>query len=101
MLAAVLLLGAIISIVVVLAAQTQNISSNISIGYSVDGVGAKVSAKYGIIPDNASATLTAMTTSDGSSQELVFNVNDSQTESSLTPNGNITLTQETGTAVIL
>jgi len=100
-LSVVLLVGAIISIVAVLAAQTQNISSNITIGYTVDGVGAKVSAKYGIIPDNsASATLTAMTTSDGNTTELLFKVSDSQTQGALTPNGDISLTQEAGTSVI-
>ena len=36
--AAVLLIGAIISIVLVLAANQQGISSNISISYVVDGV---------------------------------------------------------------
>ena len=38
LLVGVLLIGAIVSIVVVLAAQTQNIQTNISINYIVDGV---------------------------------------------------------------
>ena len=99
-LTAIMLIGAIVSIVFVLAATQQNISSNISVSYVVDGVGAKVSAKYGKIPDETAATLTQMTTSDGKSTELIFNVSDSQSQNSLTPNGNITLTQETGTSVI-
>ena len=98
--AAILLIGAIISIVLVLAATQQNISSNISIAYVVDGVGAKVSAKYGVVPNSTDVTLTSMTTSDGSTTELVFNTSDSQSQKALTPNGNINLTQETGTQVV-
>ena len=99
-LAAILLVGAIVSIILVLAATQQNISSNITISYNVDGVGAKVSAKYGKIPEGAAATLTSMTTPDGRYDELEFNASDDQSERALTPNGNITLTQESGTAVI-
>ena len=99
-LAAILLIGAIISIVLVLAATQQNISSNISIAYVVDGVGAKVSAKYGVVPNSTDVTLASMTTSDGSTTELVFNTSDSQSQRALTPNGNINLTQETGTQVV-
>ena len=87
--AAILLIGAIISIVLVLAATQQNISSNISIAYVVDGVGAKVSANYGVVPNSTDVTLTAMTTSDGHTTELVFNTSDSQSQKALTPNGNI------------
>ena len=75
-LAGVLLLGAIVSIVLVLAAQQQNISSNIRITYSVDGVGAKVSAKYGSIKPTGEVTLANMTTGDGVTTELNFSVSD-------------------------
>ena len=99
-LAGVLLLGAIVSIVLVLAAQQQNVSSNIRITYSVDGVGAKVSAKYGSIKPTGEVTLANMTTGDGVTTELNFSVSDTNGGASLTPNGDIELTQETGTEVV-
>ena len=99
-LAGILLLGAIVSVVLVLAAQQQNISSNIRITYSVDGVGAKVSAKYGSIKPTGEVSMTSMTTSDGRSTELNFLVSDTNDGASLTPNGDIELTQTTGTEVV-
>ena len=100
-LASVLLIGAIVSVVLVLAAPQQYISSNIKISYSVDGVGAKVSAKYGVIAPDGSVEMAAMTTSDGVSEYLEFSVADGKVEgASLTPNGDIVLSQTAGTEVV-
>ena len=43
---------ALVSVVLVLSANNQDVSTNIKISYVVDGVGARVSASYEIIPNN-------------------------------------------------
>ena len=45
-------IGAIISIVMVLAATTQNVKTRISIEYNVSGVGVNVGLRYAMIPLN-------------------------------------------------
>ena len=88
----VFLIGAVVSIVLVLAASTQNVTSNITVSYVADGVGAKVSSSYAIVPTSASASITrtAMTTSSGA-EEVTFSVAESETEKALAPAGDITL----------
>ena len=71
-LAGVLIIGAIVSIVLVLAAQTQSVTSNIVSSYSVDGVGARVSARYGSIPSTWSVNMLTMNTGAGGAEELMF-----------------------------
>ena len=56
--AAVLLIGAIVSIVLVLAANQQGIASNISISYIVDGVAVRSSASYAVVPTSESVSIT-------------------------------------------
>ena len=99
-LAGVLIIGAIVSIVLVLAASTQNITSNITISYNVEGVGARVSARYGTVPKSGDVAMASMTTTDGTTSELVFNVSDTKGTQTLTPNGNIALSQTTGLEVV-
>ena len=87
---AVLLVGAIVSIVLVLAANQQGINSNIKVSYTVDGVAAKASANYAIVPNTGSINKTAMTTTGGG-QEIVFGVGDAQGIETISPDGNIEL----------
>jgi len=89
-LAAVLLVGAIVSIVIVLAAQTQNIQTNISINYVVDGVGAKASATYAMVPDDTTAQITRVSMTSGGAEEVAFNVNDGETDAQIAPTDNLT-----------
>jgi len=88
----VFLIGAVVSIVLVLAASTQNVTSNITVSYVADGVGAKVSSSYAIVPTSASASITrtAMTTSSGA-EEVTFSVAESETEKALAPAEDIVL----------
>jgi len=86
------LVGAIVSIVLVLAASTQNVASNITVSYNTEGVAAKVSANYAVVPLDTSATVTktAMTTSGGG-QEIVFNLSTNESTESISPTGDIIL----------
>ena len=86
------LVGAIVSIVLVLAANTQNVASNITVSYNTEGVAAKVSANYAVVPLDTSATVTktAMTTSGGG-QEIVFNLSTNESTESISPTGDIIL----------
>ena len=61
-LAGLLLIGAIVSIVLVFAATNQDIASNIKISYTVNGVGAKVSAKYSAVKPTGEFSMMSMTT---------------------------------------
>ncbi|MFQ6773548.1 MAG: leucine-rich repeat domain-containing protein, partial [Clostridia bacterium] len=99
-LTSVLLLSAILSALLVIAAQKQNIPSSFGITYSVDGVGAKVSAKYGLIKPTGEVSMVSMTTADGVSTDLNFSILDTIDGVALKPNGDITLTQATGTEVV-
>ena len=92
-LASVILIGAIISIVIVLAAAQQRIDSNISVNYIVDGVAVRTSATYAVVPTSESETITrtAMKGSLGE-DEFEINVADSQTTTEISPAENITLT---------
>ena len=89
MLAAVLLVGAIISIVVVLAASQQNVQTNISINYVVDGVGAKASATYAMVPDDTTAQITRVSMTSGGNEEIDFAVNDGTTDAQIAPTDNL------------
>ena len=94
-LAAVILVAALVSVVMVLAAGTQNVQSNISVSYSVDGVGARVSSTYAIVPSDTTQSFSKVSmTSDGTdlgSDNLEFSVGDTQGEKSIQPLGEITL----------
>jgi len=72
----VLLVGSVITIVAVLAAQTQSVTSQITVSYVVDDVGAKVSGTYATVPLEGTITKTAMT--GGDNGVLEFKVDDSQ-----------------------
>jgi len=96
LLVGVLLIGAIVGIVAVFAAQIQNVSSDISVTYVVDGVAAKVSATYATVPNEGSVTKLSMTGDAGN--ELTFNSSDAQTEKNLNP-GEISLTSTTSKVV--
>ena len=54
----VFIIGALVSIVLVLAAQTQNVKTSISISYVVDGVGADVGFRYAMIPTDTATDQT-------------------------------------------
>jgi len=95
---AVLLVGAIVSIVLVLAANQQGVSSNITVSYNVEGVAAKASANYAIVSNAGSANKTSMKTTSGS-EEIVFNVGNSQTTETISPQGNIELDVSNQTVV--
>jgi len=96
----VFLVGAIVSIVLVLAASTQGVASNITVSYNAEGVAAKVSANYAIVPldTSASVTKTAMTTSGGG-QEIVFNLSTSESTETIAPSENIVLNPQNQTVV--
>ena len=94
----VFLIGAIVSIVLVLAASTQNVASNITVSYNAEGVAAKVSANYAVVPNSGAATKTAMTTSGGG-QEIVFNLSTSESTETIAPSENIVLNPQNQTVV--
>ena len=56
----VLVIGAIVSLVIVLAASQQNVSTNVIVRYTVDGVAAKVTANYATIPTGVTALSTGL-----------------------------------------
>ena len=70
----VLLLGAVITVVAVFAASQQSVSSQITVSYVVDDVGAKVSGTYATVPTNGAITKKAMT--GGNNGVLEFRVDD-------------------------
>ena len=72
----VLLVGSVITIVAVLAAQTQSVTSQITVSYVVDDVGAKVSGTYATVPNEGTIIKKAMT--GGDNGVLEFRVDDSQ-----------------------
>ena len=82
--AAILLVGAIVSIILVLAATQQNISSNISVYYVVDGVAVRSSASYAVLPTSESVriTRTSMTTGSGD-EEFEINAVDEKTTTNI------------------
>ena len=94
----VFLIGAVVSIVLVLAASTQNVASNITVSYNAEGVAAKVSANYAVVPNSGAATKTAMTTSGGG-QEIVFNLSTSESTETIAPSENIVLNPQNQTVV--
>ena len=96
----VFLIGAIVSIVLVLAANTQNVASNITVSYNAEGVAAKVSANYAIVPVDTTAAVskTAMTTSGGG-EEIVFNLSTSESTETIAPSENIVLNPQNQTVV--
>jgi len=97
-LAGVLIIGAIVSIVLVLAASAQGISSNITVSYNAEGVAARVSANYAVVPNSGAVTKTAMTTSGGG-QEIVFNLSTNASTETISPAGNIVLDPQNQTVV--
>jgi len=94
------LVGAIVSIVLVLAASTQNVSSNIRIAYIADGVGAKIKANYAIVPQDITLDVskTSMKTTAGS-EEIVFNISNNQKIEEIAPEGDIVLNPQNQTIV--
>ena len=81
-----ILIGAIVSVIVVLAAQTQRVSSNVTVTYVVDGVAAKVSATYATVPTDGVPAKVAMGTG------LTFNVEDAETTGELNQGDSVKLT---------
>jgi len=94
----VFLIGAAVSIVLVLAANTQNVTSNITVSYNAEGVAAKVSANYAVVPNSGAVTKTAMTTSGGG-EEIVFNLSTSSSTETIAPSENIVLNPQNQTVV--
>ncbi len=96
-----LLISALVSVIIVLAAQTQNVSSRLSVNYVVDGVGVKASAKYYLVNSSSgevAKTVTLMTSD--SSDELEFGVGDPATKETLQPDeSEIKLTSATSRIV--
>lgn len=85
LLVGILLLGAIISIVAVLAANLQNVASNIKISYLVDGVAAKVSATYATVPNEGAIVKTLMSGTTSGEEEIEFGVADSEKIEQMNP----------------
>ena len=82
----ILVLGAIVSIVLVLAAQNQRITTNVSIKYVVDGVGAKVSASYAMIPMSEEIIPSRVEMKDGGeSEQIEFEVKEQTTSKVIAP----------------
>jgi len=90
-LAAILVVGAIISIVLVLAATAQNVATNVKIGYYAEGVGAKASATYAIVPTDTSASIVRTSMKNGGSEYVEFFVEDEESTGQIVPEGEITL----------
>jgi len=91
----VFLIGSIITVVAVFAAQTQGVSSNVNVSYIVDGVGAKVSATYAKVPNSTSETITKISmTGENDEEEYTFNVSDGELQKELSPE-NIELSSTT------
>ena len=76
-----LIIGGIISLVLVLAANQQSISTSVSVTYVVDGVGAKTSAKYYVLnmSNNSIAKRGDFVTESGD-KEIIFDVDDAGAE---------------------
>jgi len=89
-----------VSIVLVLAASAQGVSSNITVSYNAEGVAAKVSANYAIVPidSNVAVSKTAMTT-NGGGQEIIFNLSAAQKTETISPAGDIMLDPQHQTVV--
>ena len=100
LMAGIFILGAIVSIVLVLASANQNLSSNVTISYNVNGVGARVSARYGAVKRTGVTSMSNMVSTDGTTTEIDFYVTDLETSSSLVPTENIQLSSETSTEVV-
>ena len=89
------LIGAIVSIVLVLAANQQDVASNISVSYVVDGVAVRSSASYAVVPTSESVeiTRTSMTTNSGS-DEFEINASEAQKTTEISPTEQINLNTE-------
>jgi len=98
---AIILIGAIVSIVVVFAANVQSTETNVKLTYVVNGVGAKVSANYAVLPNDESqlVSTTAMTTAD-SNETIEFKPSGGTQTASLEPAGDLILTTKKQRAVI-
>jgi len=98
---AIILIGAIVSIVVVFAANIQSTETNVKLTYVVNGVGAKVSANYAVLPNDESqlVSTTAMTTAD-SNETIEFKPSGGTQTASLEPAGDLILTTKKQRAVI-
>lgn len=92
---------AVVSIIAVFAARTQNFSSNVSVKYTATQIAGKVSAKYYVGPTDTSGTdMTTTGKADGAT-ELVFRPGDKQlSENTLNPQGDIVLDIEDTSANI-
>ncbi len=90
-LACVLLVGAVVSLVIVLAAANQNVNSSISVSYIVDGVGAKASAKYAVVSRDNAVAVSKVSMTSGNATEIEFGVSETETTKSLVPAGEIVL----------
>lgn len=91
----ILVLGAIVSIVLVLAAQNQRITTNVSIKYVVDGVGAKVSASYAMIPMSEEIIPSRVAMKDGGeSEQIEFEVKEQTTSKVIAPKNDLVLDPE-------
>ena len=69
----------IVSIVLVLSSNNQDVSTKIKISYLVEGVGAKASANYAIIPNNESQAITRKSLyNDDDETEITFPTEETQ-----------------------
>lgn len=100
LLVAIVFIAAIVSIVLVFAANMQSVSSDINISYNAVGVAVKTKAKYYLMPVSSSNSVvtTTLKTSSGS-EEVSFNLSDDQTTAYLSPSGDISLDEDYQTIV--
>lgn len=84
-----LVVAAVATVVAVLASTVQKATSNVNVSYVVDGVGAKVSSSYAVVPLDEFATIERVSMTSDGSEEITFSVNQQTTNAQMSPSANL------------